>query len=77
MSRQRAEAPPPPWVPPPDCSPEAIRQRVARDITRESMSRIGRIAAWIRRDTDTYTREAYKAAWVAAPRSADTDGAAR
>lgn len=55
---------------------EETRQRVARDITRESMGRLGRVTAFLRGWRGEYTPEAYEAAW-AAPRNGDADGAAR
>lgn len=55
---------------------EETRQRVARDITRESMGRVGRVTAFLKGWRGEYTPEAYEAAW-AAPTKPHTDGAAR
>jgi hypothetical protein len=55
---------------------EAIRGRVAAGLTRESMSRVERVTAFLQGWRGEYTPEAYEAAW-AAPSNAHAEGAAR
>jgi hypothetical protein len=55
---------------------EAIRARVAADITRDAMSRTQRALTWVQGRSGEYTDAAYDAAW-AAPSAAPVDGAAR
>jgi hypothetical protein len=55
---------------------EGIRGRVAADLTRESMSRVERVTAFLQGWSGEYTPEAYEAAW-AAPSDAPAEAAAR
>jgi hypothetical protein len=55
----------------------AIRARVAADLTRDSMNPIQRATAWAQGRSGEYTEAAYDAAWAPATPAVQVDGSAR